>query len=124
MPLAQWVYVADIFPTRTWHYGLATVSGLQWLFSHTTTMVTNLKYKIFLMFATINVDGMAVFTLFIPETKGRSMDVIFDSAKREKRQADIQGQEQSATSLLPQLRLVLTGHSIRHVAVVWQYQSR
>lgn len=28
-----WVYVADIFPTRTRHYGLATASASQWLFS-------------------------------------------------------------------------------------------
>ncbi|KAH9934615.1 general substrate transporter [Amylocystis lapponica] len=97
-----WVYVADIFPTRTRHYGLATASASQWLFNFvlskvTPTMVTNLGYKIFLMFATINIGGMAVFTLLIPETKGRSleeMDVIFGSVKREKRQADIQRQEQ------------------------------
>ena len=28
-----WVYVSDIFPTRTRHYGLATASASQWLFS-------------------------------------------------------------------------------------------
>jgi MFS family permease len=28
-----WVYVADIFPTRTRHYGLAVASATQWLFS-------------------------------------------------------------------------------------------
>lgn len=28
-----WVYVADIFPTRTRHYGLAVASGSQWLWS-------------------------------------------------------------------------------------------
>lgn len=28
-----WVYVADIFPTRTRHYGLAVASASQWLFS-------------------------------------------------------------------------------------------
>lgn len=28
-----WVYVSDIFPTRTRHYGLATASASQWLWS-------------------------------------------------------------------------------------------
>lgn len=28
-----WVYVSDIFPTRTRHYGLALASASQWLFS-------------------------------------------------------------------------------------------
>ena len=28
-----WVYVADIFPTRTRHYGLALASASQWLWS-------------------------------------------------------------------------------------------
>lgn len=28
-----WVYVADIFPTRTRHFGLAVASSSQWLFS-------------------------------------------------------------------------------------------
>lgn len=28
-----WVYVSDIFPTRTRHYGLAVASASQWLFS-------------------------------------------------------------------------------------------
>ncbi|KAI0919660.1 hypothetical protein AcW1_003143 [Taiwanofungus camphoratus] len=96
-----WVYVADIFPTRTRHYGLATASASQWLFNFvlakvTPTLVSNLGYKIFLMFATINIGGMAVFTLMIPETKGRSleeMDVIFGSVKADQRQADIEKRE-------------------------------
>jgi MFS family permease len=28
-----WVYVSDIFPTRTRHYGMALASASQWLFS-------------------------------------------------------------------------------------------
>ena len=28
-----WIYVSDIFPTRTRHFGLATASATQWLFS-------------------------------------------------------------------------------------------
>jgi len=97
-----WVYCADIFPTRTRHYGMAVASASQWLFNFTLSkttpqMVLNLGYKIFLMFATINIGGMAVFSLIIPETKGRSledMDIIFGAVTQEKRDADIAKQEQ------------------------------
>ncbi|CCM06396.1 uncharacterized protein FIBRA_08655 [Fibroporia radiculosa] len=98
-----WVYVADIFPTRTRHYGLATASAAQWLFNFvlskiTPNLVTDLGYKIFLMFATINIGGMAVFSLLIPETKGRSleeMDVIFGSVQADQREADIRKREKA-----------------------------
>ncbi|KAG6889244.1 hypothetical protein C0995_002456, partial [Termitomyces sp. Mi166 len=88
-----WVYVSDIFPTRTRHYGLAvanfTVSKV------TPQMVTNLGYKIFLMFATVNIGAMGLFSLLIPETKGRSleeMDIIFGAISADQRQADIEKQ--------------------------------
>ncbi|KAJ7031875.1 general substrate transporter [Mycena alexandri] len=85
------VYCADIFPTRTRHYDFT-------LSKTTPQMVLNLGYKIFLMFATINIAGMGVFALLIPETKGRSledMDVIFGAVAREKRDADIAKQEKA-----------------------------
>ncbi|KAJ7217322.1 general substrate transporter [Mycena pura] len=96
-----WVYCADIFPTRTRHYGMAVASASQWLWNFTLTkttpqMVTALGYKIFLMFATINIAGMGVFSLIIPETKGRSledMDIIFGAVTQEKREAGIAKQE-------------------------------
>jgi hypothetical protein len=34
-----WVYVADIFPTRTRHYGLGVASATQWLFSKSKSAV-------------------------------------------------------------------------------------
>ncbi|KAH9474988.1 putative quinate permease [Psilocybe cubensis] len=96
-----WVYVSDIFPTRTRHFGLALASASQWLWNFVVSKVsptlnTNLGYKMFLMFATINVGGMAVFSLLIPETKGRSleeMDVIFGAISSEQRQIDISNRE-------------------------------
>jgi hypothetical protein len=92
-----WIYVADIFPTRTRHYGLSVASGSQWLFNFvvakvTPTLVTDLGYKLFFMFATINILGMAVFSWFLPETKGHSledMDIIFGAVSADQRQADI-----------------------------------
>jgi len=96
-----WVYVSDIFPTRTRQYGIALASASQWLWNYvvskvTPTLNTDLGYKMFLMFASINIGGMAVFALLIPETKGRSleeMDVIFGSITAEQRQADIDRRE-------------------------------
>jgi len=96
-----WVYVSDIFPTRTRQYGIALASASQWLWNYvvakvTPSLETGLGYKLFLMFASINIGGMAVFSLLIPETKGRSleeMDVIFGSITAEQRQADIDRRE-------------------------------
>ncbi|KIP07751.1 hypothetical protein PHLGIDRAFT_105227 [Phlebiopsis gigantea 11061_1 CR5-6] len=96
-----WVYVSDIFPTRTRHFGLATASASQWFFNFivskwTPAIKTALGYKMFFMFAAINIGGMAVFSLLIPETKGRSleeMDIIFGSVQAETRRAGIE-QEQ------------------------------
>ena len=82
------VYVADIFPTRTRHYGLAVGSSSQWLWSMsflafvqarssscvspdfvvakvTPTIHTRLGYKMFLMFAALNIGAMAPFSLYV-----------------------------------------------------------
>ncbi|KAF5376018.1 hypothetical protein D9757_008838 [Collybiopsis confluens] len=96
-----WVYVSDIFPTRTRHYGLAVASASQWLWnfvvSHQTLAIEqNLGYKFFLMFATVNIGAMSIFSLVIPETKGRSleeMDIIFGSISQEQRTADVERYE-------------------------------
>ncbi|KAF8624008.1 hypothetical protein AX15_006088 [Amanita polypyramis BW_CC] len=96
-----WVYVADIFPTRTRHHGLALASASQWFWNFVVTkvtpqMITNLGYKIFIMFATVNVGAMATFSLLIPETKGKSleeMDIIFGAVSKGERQAYIDQQK-------------------------------
>ncbi|KAJ3003670.1 hypothetical protein NUW54_g5186 [Trametes sanguinea] len=62
------------------------------------TASTSLGYKLLPMFATIDIGGMAVFSSFIPETKGRSleeMDVIFSSVQEDKRRAGIVAHEQA-----------------------------
>jgi sugar porter (SP) family MFS transporter len=97
-----WVYVADIFPTRTRHYGLAVGSSSQWLWNFvvakvTPTIHTRLGYKMFLLFASLNIGAMAPFSLIIPETKGRSleeMDIIFGAVSAEERAENIARQEQ------------------------------
>jgi hypothetical protein len=62
----------------------------------TPNLESDLGWKLFMMFGTINIGGMAVFSLLIPETKGRSleeMDIIFGSVTREERQAYIEREE-------------------------------
>ncbi|KAF9068739.1 general substrate transporter [Rhodocollybia butyracea] len=96
-PLPWGDYVSDIFNTRTRHYGLAVASASQWLWnfvvSHQTLLIEQeLRFKFFFMFAAVNIGGMGVFSLLIPETKGRSleeMDIIFGSISSEKRAADV-----------------------------------
>ncbi|KAJ4500987.1 general substrate transporter [Lentinula lateritia] len=91
-----WIYVSEIFPTRTRHYGLALASASQWLWNfviskQTPIMKTELGYKLFLMFASVNIGALAVFSLLIPETKGKSLEEmdIFGAVDVEQRQKDI-----------------------------------
>jgi len=101
-----WVYVSDIFPTRTRHHGLAFGSSSQWLWNFVVSKVTptihnKLGYKMFLMFASLNIGTMAPFALLIPETKGRSleeMDIIFGAIDPDKRAATISRQEHEISS--------------------------
>lgn len=76
-----WIYCADIFPNRTRHYGMAFASAVQWFWNfvvskETPTIEANLQWKLFMMFATVNVAGMAMFSLFLPETKGKSLEEV------------------------------------------------
>lgn len=62
---------------------------------NTPTWITKLGWKIFIMYATLNIGAMGTFSLIIPETKGRSleeMDVIFGAVSAETRQQDIERQ--------------------------------
>ncbi|KAH9971873.1 hypothetical protein BGW80DRAFT_422916 [Lactifluus volemus] len=96
-----WVYVSDIFPTRTRHHGLAVASSSQWLWNFvvskiTPTMHTKLGYKMFLLFASVNVGVMIPFSFLIPETKGRSleeMDIVFGVISADDRAENIARQE-------------------------------
>ncbi|KAJ3766961.1 sugar transporter [Lentinula raphanica] len=66
-----WIYVSEIFPTRTRHYGLSLASASQWLWNfviskQTPIMKTELGYKLFLMFASLNIGALAVFSMGYP----------------------------------------------------------
>ncbi|KAI0064842.1 general substrate transporter [Artomyces pyxidatus] len=98
-----WVYVSDIFPTGTRHYGVAVASASQWLWNFviskiTPTMNTDLGYKMYLIFASLNVSALVVFSLIVPETKGCSleeMDIIFGTVTADQRLANIERQERA-----------------------------
>ena len=64
--------------------------------------VTELGWKLFIVFAAINIGAMVPFSLLIPETKGLSleeMDIIFGSVDAETRRKDIERQQSSFLSM-------------------------
>ncbi|KIK53951.1 hypothetical protein GYMLUDRAFT_49119 [Collybiopsis luxurians FD-317 M1] len=94
-----WVYVSEIFPTKTRHYGLSIASASQWLWNfviskQTPIMKTELGWKLFITFGSVNLGALAVFSLLIPETKGKSLEEmdIFGAVDEQKRQKDIAAQ--------------------------------
>ncbi|KAG5729230.1 putative quinate permease [Termitomyces sp. T112] len=97
-----WIYAAEIFSTRTRHYGLAVASASQWFWNFvvakaTPDLIARLGYGIFFLFGVVNIGAMAVFAFFLPETKGRSledMDVIFGSVSAEARAAHVAEREE------------------------------
>ncbi|KAG6829259.1 hypothetical protein H0H92_005139 [Tricholoma furcatifolium] len=99
----SWLYVAEIFPTRTRHHGLAVASASQWFWNFvvakvTPYMISHLGNKIFFLFGTINLAAMTIFAFFLPETKGRSledMDVIFGAVSAEEHAQHVTSREEA-----------------------------
>jgi hypothetical protein len=95
-PLA-WVYIGEIFPTRIRDYGMAISVMVTWLFNYvvskiTPTAVLNIGWKTWMIFGTMNAVAF-IFVLFLPETKGLSleeMDVLFHVVDEQTRQHDIE----------------------------------
>ncbi|KAJ6013429.1 hypothetical protein N7540_008020 [Penicillium herquei] len=93
-----WVYLGEIFPTRLRSYGVGLGAATQWLFNFVITEVTprainKIGWKTFIMFG-VFCTAMGVFvTLFVKETKGRTledMDLIFGAVDEVQRQADVE----------------------------------
>ncbi|KAJ5682194.1 hypothetical protein N7462_005359 [Penicillium macrosclerotiorum] len=78
-----WVYLSEIFPTRLRSYGVGLGAATQWL----------IGWKTFLMFG-IFCTAMGLFvTIFVKETKGRTleeMDLVFGAIDEEQRRADVE----------------------------------
>jgi hypothetical protein len=73
-PIA-WVYVSEIFPTRTRATGVSLAAATQWLFNFVIAKITPFLQvdlpggRLFFMFGSINM-LMAAYSYFIPETRG------------------------------------------------------
>lgn len=89
---------AQIFPTRLRSYGVGLGASTQWLFNFVITQITpnaihNIGWKTFIMFG-VFCTAMGIFvTIFVKETKGRTleeMDLIFGSITEEQRRADVE----------------------------------
>jgi hypothetical protein len=99
-----WVYISELFDTRTRAYGIAAANASQWLNNFAITRATPLmvikldKGTIFFFFAAINMFNL-LFSLYIPETIKLSLeqvDVIFGSVDKEERMADIAARAREA----------------------------
>ncbi|KAL2068306.1 hypothetical protein VTL71DRAFT_16404 [Oculimacula yallundae] len=83
-----WIFCAEVFPTGTRSLCLVFTTCTQWLGQFiivysTPYMMNNIKYGTFIFFGSSIVVGMTFVTLFMPETKGLSledMDIMFNIA--------------------------------------------
>lgn len=98
-----WVICSEIFSNRTRHYGLMTAAATQWLWNFVVSKCTPLMVialpngGMFFFFACINIISVVVATLFLPETRGLSleaMDIIFGATTAEERERYLQAQAQ------------------------------
>ncbi|KAK0763350.1 hypothetical protein N5P37_002727 [Trichoderma harzianum] len=75
----SWLYLGEIFPTRTREFGIAIGAAAQWLFNFMLSQITphaikNLGWKTFLMFSIFNF-SLVVYSFFIlRETSGKSLE--------------------------------------------------
>ncbi|KAH7310130.1 general substrate transporter [Rhexocercosporidium sp. MPI-PUGE-AT-0058] len=83
-----YVYVSEIFPTRTRDYGVMICTIVSWSMNLILTKVgpiaiLNIGYKTWMIFGTLNIVAM-IMCFFLPETKNVSlegMDVVFGSVE-------------------------------------------
>lgn len=83
----SWVVCAEIFPTRVRSFCLVLTTCWQWLGQFivvysTPYMIENITYGTFLFFGTCTVVAFIMIWLFLPETKGVSledMDLLFET---------------------------------------------
>lgn len=82
-----WIYCAEIFPMDLRSTGMALCTGVHWLFNFVIArsapyMIANIGYGTYFVFAGISTLSVVWVYLFVPETKGLSledMDRIFGS---------------------------------------------
>ncbi|KAK4557110.1 hypothetical protein LTR86_006091 [Recurvomyces mirabilis] len=82
-----WIYCAEIFPMNLRSVGMGLCTATHWLFNFVIArsvpyMITNIGYGTYFVFASITTIGIIWVYLFVPETKGltlEDMDRIFGS---------------------------------------------
>ncbi|KAL5116110.1 hypothetical protein ACEQ8H_006006 [Pleosporales sp. CAS-2024a] len=76
-----WIYASEIFPLRIRGIGMAVCTATHWLFNFVIArsvpyMMTNIGYGTYFVFATALTLSIPFVYLFVPETKGRSLEEI------------------------------------------------
>ncbi|GAB7364943.1 hypothetical protein MBLNU230_g5728t1 [Neophaeotheca triangularis] len=83
--IISWVYPAEIFPVEVRALGNAITTFTNWTINlifaqFSPTALTNIEFGYFYVFFALNIVGFICFTLFYPETKGKTleqMDILF-----------------------------------------------
>ncbi|OIW31918.1 putative Myo-inositol transporter 1 [Coniochaeta ligniaria NRRL 30616] len=74
-----WLYPAEIMPLRHRTHGTALATAGDWIFNYmivqiTPIMISNIRWKSYIVFFALNLLFAAVVFLFYPETSGRSLE--------------------------------------------------
>ncbi|CAG8981127.1 hypothetical protein HYALB_00005842 [Hymenoscyphus albidus] len=104
----NWVYMGEIFPTRIRDYGMAISVMLIWVCNfvvskQTPIIVLKIGWKTWMIFGAFNAAAF-VFSLFLPETRGVSlenMDILFKAVDETKRQKDIEDRIGVVSEVVP-----------------------
>ncbi|KAI9777284.1 MAG: hypothetical protein M1835_005275 [Candelina submexicana] len=75
----SWMYASEIMPLRTRNKGVALGVGSHWLSNFvvvyvTPQAITNLKYKLYIIWAVLNASFVPITYFFYPETARRSLE--------------------------------------------------
>lgn len=74
-----WLYPAEIMPLRHRTHGAALATAGDWIFNYmivqiTPIMISNIRWKSYIVFFALNLLFAAVIWMFYPETSGRSLE--------------------------------------------------
>ncbi|KAK5119140.1 hypothetical protein LTR85_007754 [Meristemomyces frigidus] len=119
-PLA-WIYTGEMYPNRFRDYGMAMSTMIVWAMNYIVSKVSpiaivTIGWKTWMIFGTTNACA-CIFALFLPETKGKSLeetDVLFGVVAESVRREDIETkleQEIKAEGKSPSVRLTDNGTS-------------
>ncbi|RDB25726.1 High-affinity glucose transporter [Hypsizygus marmoreus] len=75
----SWVLASEVFPTNTRSIGTSVVTCANWAFNTLIGQVsplamTNVKWKFYMLFVSLNLVDFIIIALFFPETKGKTLE--------------------------------------------------